>query len=130
LKKKHAEQEANSRKQYAGIVLAISLSGVQFLDPFTQVKDFFFQTEVQILDFIIILKETICKHDIRNINWACQDADDLTHFAYITKDQQQQDPSSTTSEDQHFCHVFQVSSMVNPKTFKPLFRGTYFYRLK
>lgn len=50
-------------------------------------------------------QETICKHEIRNINWACQDADDLTHFAYITKDQE--------STQDHFCHVFQVSSMVN-----------------
>lgn len=45
---------------------------------------------------------TICEHEIRNIDCACQDADDLTHFAYITKD-----------GDQHFCHVFMVDSMVN-----------------
>ncbi|XP_046655890.1 ankyrin repeat and SAM domain-containing protein 1A-like [Daphnia pulicaria] len=80
LKKKKAEETG---KRTTSIVLAISLSGVQFLDPFNQ--------------------ETICKHEIRNINWACQDADDLTHFAYITKDQE--------STQDHFCHVFQVHSM-------------------
>ena len=50
------------------------------------------------------LKESICQHEIRHINWACQDADDLTHFAYITKNQQ--------TENNHFCHVFHVSTMV------------------
>lgn len=45
---------------------------------------------------------TICEHEIRNINCACQDADDLSHFAYITKD-----------SDAHYCHVFNVASMVS-----------------
>ncbi|KAK4014538.1 hypothetical protein OUZ56_027060 [Daphnia magna] len=80
LKKKKAEEGG---RRTTSIVLAISISGVQFLDPHNQ--------------------ETICKHEIRNINWACQDADDLTHFAYITKDHE--------STQDHFCHVFQVNSM-------------------
>ncbi|XP_057381430.1 ankyrin repeat and SAM domain-containing protein 1A-like [Daphnia carinata] len=80
LKKKKAEEGG---RRTTSIVLAISINGVQFLDPHNQ--------------------ETICKHEIRNINWACQDADDLTHFAYITKDHE--------STQDHFCHVFQVHSM-------------------
>ncbi|XP_044012803.1 ankyrin repeat and SAM domain-containing protein 1A-like isoform X3 [Aphidius gifuensis] len=65
-----------------GITLAISYRGVRFLDASTS--------------------EPICDHEIRNIHCACQDADDLTHFAYITKDH-----ASRT----HFCHVFCVPTM-------------------
>lgn len=50
------------------------------------------------------LQGTICEHEIRNINCACQDADDLSHFAYITKD---------SDNNTHYCHVFNVASMVN-----------------
>jgi Phosphotyrosine interaction domain (PTB/PID). len=48
-------------------------------------------------------QELVCEHEIRNIHCACQDADDLTHFAYITKDH--------TSKS-HYCHVFCVQTMV------------------
>ncbi|XP_076664106.1 ankyrin repeat and SAM domain-containing protein 1A isoform X2 [Andrena cerasifolii] len=64
------------------ITLAISYRGVRFLNTVTN--------------------EPICEHEIRNIHCACQDADDLTHFAYITKDH-----ASRT----HFCHVFSVPTM-------------------
>ncbi|KAK1116542.1 hypothetical protein K0M31_018943 [Melipona bicolor] len=64
------------------ITLAISYRGVRFLNTMTN--------------------EPICEHEIRNIHCACQDADDLTHFAYITKDH-----ASRT----HFCHVFCVPTM-------------------
>ncbi|XP_014481383.1 PREDICTED: ankyrin repeat and SAM domain-containing protein 1A-like isoform X2 [Dinoponera quadriceps] len=64
------------------ITLAISYRGVRFLNALTN--------------------EPICEHEIRNIHCACQDADDLTHFAYITKDH-----ASRT----HFCHVFCVPTM-------------------
>ncbi|XP_031838979.1 ankyrin repeat and SAM domain-containing protein 1A isoform X2 [Nomia melanderi] len=64
------------------ITLAISYRGVRFLNTVTN--------------------ELICVHEIRNIHCACQDADDLTHFAYITKDH-----DSRT----HFCHVFCVPTM-------------------
>ncbi|KAL6419924.1 hypothetical protein ACFW04_005558 [Cataglyphis niger] len=64
------------------IMLAISYRGVRFLNTLSN--------------------EPICEHEIRNIHCACQDADDLTHFAYITKDH----ASST-----HFCHVFCVPTM-------------------
>ncbi|XP_011499558.1 PREDICTED: ankyrin repeat and sterile alpha motif domain-containing protein 1B-like [Ceratosolen solmsi marchali] len=64
------------------ITLSISYRGVRFLNTLTN--------------------EPICEHEIRNIHCACQDADDLTHFAYITKDH-----ISRT----HFCHVFCVLTM-------------------
>ncbi|KAJ6643933.1 Ankyrin repeat and sterile alpha motif domain-containing protein 1B, partial [Pseudolycoriella hygida] len=64
------------------IILSISHRGVQFFEVNTQ--------------------GTICEHEIRNIDCACQDADDLTHFAYITKD---------LDFDQHYCHVFNAESM-------------------
>lgn len=62
--------------------LAISHRGVQFINP---------QTDA-----------IICEHAIRNIHCACQDADDLSHFAYITKD---------SDNRTHYCHVFHVDSM-------------------
>lgn len=65
------------------LCLSISYRGVQFID--------------------IITQGSICEHEIRNIDCACQDADDLSHFAYITKD---------SDYNQHYCHVFNVESMV------------------
>lgn len=61
-------------------------------------------------DSLSLSQEAICEHDIRNINWACQDAEDLTHLAYITKDLQ-------SEKDLHHCHVFQVSTMVSCSLF-------------
>lgn len=52
----------------------------------------------------ISIQVTICEHEIRNINCACQDSDDLSHFAYITKD---------ADQNTHYCHVFNVASMVS-----------------
>lgn len=65
-------------------MLRISHRGVQFIDVESQ--------------------EPFCEHSIRNIDCACQDAEDLTHFAYITKD---------FDNDLHYCHVFSVESMVS-----------------
>lgn len=47
-------------------------------------------------------QQSICEHEIQNINCACQDSDDLRHFAYITKEL-----------DVHYCHVFYVKSAVS-----------------
>uniref|UniRef100_A0A6A7G1X9 Ankyrin repeat and SAM domain-containing protein 1A-like n=2 Tax=Hirondellea gigas TaxID=1518452 RepID=A0A6A7G1X9_9CRUS len=63
------------------IVLSISYQGVKFMAHDT--------------------KEVICVHEIRNIHCACQDADDLSHFAYITKD---------LHTKGHYCHVFRVDT--------------------
>ncbi|XP_054709264.1 ankyrin repeat and sterile alpha motif domain-containing protein 1B-like [Uloborus diversus] len=59
------------------ILLSISYSGVKFIDNKT--------------------RQLVCEHEIRNIHCACQDADDLHHFAYITKEHQTHN---------HYCHVF------------------------
>ncbi|XP_075981966.1 uncharacterized protein LOC142980456 isoform X2 [Anticarsia gemmatalis] len=64
------------------IILSISYRGVKFLNTIT--------------------RELVCEHEIRNIHCACQDADDLTHFAYITKDH---------ASRSHYCHVFRVATM-------------------
>ena len=59
---------------------------------------------MQLTLFFTFFQNLICEHEIRNIHCACQDADDLSHFAYITKD----------IEDQgHYCHVFRVTSRVS-----------------
>jgi len=65
------------------VALVISYRGVRFMDPMSG--------------------SLVCEHEIRNIDCACQDADDLNHFAYITKDHH------TSS---HYSHVFSVASMV------------------
>lgn len=65
------------------ICLAISYRGVEFIDVGNETK--------------------ICEHEIKNIDCACQDSDDLTHFAYITKE---------SDFNTHYCHVFNVDSMV------------------
>ncbi|XP_063913251.1 ankyrin repeat and SAM domain-containing protein 1A isoform X2 [Zophobas morio] len=61
------------------ITLSISYKGVKFINPIT--------------------KNTICEHEIRNINCACQDSDNQCYFAYITKD-----------GDCFYCHVFESTS--------------------
>ncbi|XP_017484634.1 PREDICTED: ankyrin repeat and SAM domain-containing protein 1A [Rhagoletis zephyria] len=79
------QQKKNNRsgnlykKKPAQVCLAISHLGVEFID--------------------VNSKHTICEHEIQNINCACQDSDDLRHFAYITKEL-----------DIHYCHVFSVES--------------------
>ncbi|XP_070505854.1 ankyrin repeat and sterile alpha motif domain-containing protein 1B-like isoform X2 [Chironomus tepperi] len=64
------------------VCLAISHLGVQFIDIDSQ--------------------GVICEHSVKNIDCACQDAEDLSHFAYITKD---------FENNIHYCHVFNVDSM-------------------
>lgn len=71
-------------KRKRPVILRISHRGVQFID--------------------IESSEPFCEHSIKNIDCACQDAEDLTHFAYITKD---------FDNDLHYCHVFSVDSMVS-----------------
>ncbi|KAG0725591.1 Ankyrin repeat and sterile alpha motif domain-containing protein 1B [Chionoecetes opilio] len=63
------------------IILSVSFRGVKFMDCNTQTL--------------------ICEHEIRNIHCACQDAEDLSHFAYITKDLETKG---------HYCHVFRVQT--------------------
>jgi len=49
------------------------------------------------------LQKVVSEHDIDNIFCACQDGDDLTVFAYITRD---------LTTQKHYCHVFRVDSTV------------------
>ncbi|XP_075234156.1 ankyrin repeat and SAM domain-containing protein 1A-like [Lycorma delicatula] len=73
---------SNEDKITPDIILAISYRGVKFLNTVNQ--------------------DLVCEHEIRNIHCACQDAEDLTHFAYITKDH---------ASKSHYCHVFCVQTM-------------------
>ncbi|XP_055690114.1 ankyrin repeat and sterile alpha motif domain-containing protein 1B-like [Lutzomyia longipalpis] len=43
--------------------------------------------------------DEVCLHSMRDIAFACQDADDFSHFALIT------------NEGRHLCHVFSAQSM-------------------
>ncbi|XP_013409625.1 ankyrin repeat and sterile alpha motif domain-containing protein 1B isoform X2 [Lingula anatina] len=63
------------------IQLSISYKGVKFIDAKS--------------------RKVICEHEVSNIFCACQDADNLNYFAYITKDLQ---------AGKHYCHVFSVGS--------------------
>ncbi|XP_043246752.1 ankyrin repeat and SAM domain-containing protein 1A-like isoform X1 [Amphibalanus amphitrite] len=76
------KKTSSQMRKVPRIVLSISHSGVRFLDAHTQ--------------------KLVCEHEIRNIHCACQDADDLSHFAYITKD---------LDTRCHYCHVFRVQTM-------------------
>ncbi|XP_013772275.1 ankyrin repeat and SAM domain-containing protein 1A-like isoform X2 [Limulus polyphemus] len=64
------------------VLLSISYTGVKFIDGRS--------------------KQKVCEHEIQNIHCTCQDAEDLTHFAYITKEHQ---------TNFHYCHVFCAESM-------------------
>ncbi|ESO83277.1 hypothetical protein LOTGIDRAFT_82148, partial [Lottia gigantea] len=64
------------------IMLSISYRGVKFIDAKS--------------------KKVICDHEIANIFCACQDAEHLNFFAYITKDRE---------TAKHYCHVFSVRSL-------------------
>ncbi|XP_064552810.1 ankyrin repeat and SAM domain-containing protein 1A [Drosophila montana] len=79
LKSPSAQTNEEVHKQGAQLSLAICHRGVDFIDVAT--------------------KRVICEHEIQNINCACQDSEDMRHFAYITKEQ-----------DVHYCHVFLVQS--------------------
>ncbi|XP_076273674.1 ankyrin repeat and sterile alpha motif domain-containing protein 1B-like isoform X2 [Rhynchophorus ferrugineus] len=76
--KKSIEKILKSKGHYLEeITLSISYKGVKFINP----SD----------------KNIICEHEIVNMNCACQDDDEQSYFAYITKD-----------NDLHYCHVFQA----------------------
>ncbi|XP_018602806.2 ankyrin repeat and sterile alpha motif domain-containing protein 1B isoform X2 [Scleropages formosus] len=64
-------------KKIPTIVLSVSYKGVKFIDATN--------------------KNIIAEHEIRNISCAAQDPEDLSTFAYITKD---------LKSSHHYCHVF------------------------
>lgn len=57
--------------------------------------------------FILSLQNIIAEHEIRNISCAAQDPEDLSTFAYITKD---------LKSSHHYCHVFTAFDVVSPVT--------------
>ncbi|XP_041443927.1 ankyrin repeat and sterile alpha motif domain-containing protein 1B isoform X2 [Xenopus laevis] len=64
-------------KKVPTIILTVSYKGVKFVDA--------------------VNKSLIAEHEIRNISCAAQDPEDLSTFAYITKD---------LKSNLHYCHVF------------------------
>ncbi|GAB1295487.1 Ankyrin repeat and sterile alpha motif domain-containing protein 1B [Apodemus speciosus] len=64
-------------KKVPTIILSVSYKGVKFIDAAN--------------------KNIIAEHEIRNISCAAQDPEDLSTFAYITKD---------LKSNHHYCHVF------------------------
>lgn len=54
--------------------------------------------------FIVFLQNIIAEHEIRNISCAAQDPEDLSTFAYITKD---------LKTNHHYCHVFTAFDVVS-----------------
>lgn len=57
--------------------------------------------------FPFSLQNIIAEHEIRNISCAAQDPEDLSTFAYITKD---------LKSSHHYCHVFTAFDVVSTDT--------------
>ncbi|XP_064417923.1 ankyrin repeat and sterile alpha motif domain-containing protein 1B isoform X2 [Latimeria chalumnae] len=70
-------------KKIPTIILSVSYKGVKFIDATNKV---FYDPQ-----------NIIAEHEIRNISCAAQDPEDLSTFAYITKD---------LKSNHHYCHVF------------------------
>ncbi|XP_074758776.1 ankyrin repeat and sterile alpha motif domain-containing protein 1B isoform X2 [Athene noctua] len=73
----NCEKSTEQMKKVPTIVLSVSYKGVKFIDATN--------------------KNIIAEHEIRNISCAAQDPEDLSTFAYITKD---------LKTNHHYCHVF------------------------
>ncbi|TMW44625.1 hypothetical protein DOY81_010296 [Sarcophaga bullata] len=72
--------KASNQQTRLEVGIALSHAGVRFIDTDNN--------------------NTICVHDIENINCVSQDTDDLRYFAYITRE-----------KDIHYCHVFMVDDV-------------------
>ncbi|KAJ8259599.1 hypothetical protein GJAV_G00171270 [Gymnothorax javanicus] len=75
-------KSAEQMRKVPIIMLSITYRGVKFIDGGA--------------------KNVIAEHEIRNISCAAQDPDDLSTFAYITKD---------LRSSRHYCHVFSTVDM-------------------
>uniref|UniRef100_A0A8D0LF72 Ankyrin repeat and sterile alpha motif domain containing 1B n=1 Tax=Sus scrofa TaxID=9823 RepID=A0A8D0LF72_PIG len=71
------QKSTEQMKKVPTIILSVSYKGVKFIDATN--------------------KNIIAEHEIRNISCAAQDPEDLSTFAYITKD---------LKSNHHYCHVF------------------------
>nr|XP_039257501.1 uncharacterized protein LOC120334115 isoform X1 [Styela clava] len=76
------KKSTDSMKKIPTITLSISYKGVKFIDSKS--------------------KHEIAEHEIHNISFASQDADDLSTLAYITRD---------ARTGNHYCHVFRVTTL-------------------
>lgn len=65
---------------------------------------FSFSSRLYILSLPVFLQNIIAEHEIRNISCAAQDPEDLSTFAYITKD---------LKSSHHYCHVFTAFDVVS-----------------
>nr|XP_045220424.1 ankyrin repeat and sterile alpha motif domain-containing protein 1B isoform X16 [Macaca fascicularis] len=73
----NCQKSTEQMKKVPTIILSVSYKGVKFIDATN--------------------KNIIAEHEIRNISCAAQDPEDLSTFAYITKD---------LKSNHHYCHVF------------------------
>ncbi|XP_012643060.1 ankyrin repeat and sterile alpha motif domain-containing protein 1B isoform X9 [Microcebus murinus] len=73
----NCQKSTEQMKKVPTIILSVSYKGVKFIDATN--------------------KNVIAEHEIRNISCAAQDPEDLSTFAYITKD---------LKSNHHYCHVF------------------------
>lgn len=58
----------------------------------------------KLIENIFFKQNIIAEHEIRNISCAAQDPEDLSTFAYITKD---------LKTNHHYCHVFTAFDVVS-----------------
>ncbi|KAI4546295.1 hypothetical protein MG293_002850 [Ovis ammon polii] len=78
-----AFKSTEQMKKVPTIILSVSYKGVKFIDATN--------------------KNIIAEHEIRNISCAAQDPEDLSTFAYITKD---------LKSNHHYCHVFTAFDVI------------------
>ncbi|XP_074231347.1 ankyrin repeat and sterile alpha motif domain-containing protein 1B isoform X3 [Camelus bactrianus] len=88
-------------KKVPTIILSVSYKGVKFIDatnkhlpPHTAASH---STDENHCSRMGLFQNIIAEHEIRNISCAAQDPEDLSTFAYITKD---------LKSNHHYCHVF------------------------
>lgn len=58
----------------------------------------------KLIEIFFFKQNIIAEHEIRNISCAAQDPEDLSTFAYITKD---------LKTNHHYCHVFTAFDVVS-----------------
>jgi len=80
----NCQKSTEQMKKVPTIILSVSYKGVKFIDATN--------------------KNIIAEHEIRNISCAAQDPEDLSTFAYITKD---------LKSNHHYCHVFTAFDVVS-----------------
>ncbi|XP_008054170.2 ankyrin repeat and sterile alpha motif domain-containing protein 1B [Carlito syrichta] len=84
----NCQKSTEQMKKVPTIILSVSYKGVKFIDATN--------------------KNIIAEHEIRNISCAAQDPEDLSTFAYITKD---------LKSNHHYCHVFTAFDVVSTTHF-------------